>query len=238
MNPLKIKEMFPKLQNQKINQVQKIINRGKSKPKSHINITTKGLSRKQIIIPMNKEVANKYIKNASNYISSINWAFKVIKSSIVADFIHVDDRSIIISTNNVTSLSDLQKVEKIVKNSLQDDDNQIASPHLLQLKSYLKFVGIPYLNKQTNTCISPEDIEKILKSNHIFNDIVLTSRPWVIKISPKSDIAIIWINIWNTQNGSNAKKIINRHFNIGSFIATVHGANMNLGVPQCKNCWK
>ena len=83
----------------------------------------------------------------------------------------------------------------MVKNSLQDDDNQIAFPHLPQLKSYLKIIGIPYLNEQTNVHISPEDIEKILKSNYIFNNIVLASRPQVIKISPKSDMAIIWINI-------------------------------------------
>jgi len=191
MNTLKIKKMFSKLQNQKIDQVQKIINGGENKPKPCINMTTKGPSCKQIIVPINKETANKYIKNASDYISNINRALKVIKSSIIADFIYVDNRGIIISTNNVASPSDLQEVEKIVKNSLQDNDNQIASPHLSQSKSYLKIVGIPYLNKQTNAHISPEDIEKILKSNHIFNDIVLASRPLVIKISSKSDIAII-----------------------------------------------
>jgi len=49
---------------------------------------------------------------------------------------------------------------------------------------------------------------------------------------------IIWIDIWDTQTGSNAKKIINRWFNVGSYIVTVHGTNMNLGVPQCKNYWK
>ena len=169
-------------------------------------MTTKGLSCKQIIVPMNKKVANKYIKDTSNHISSINWALKVIKSSIIADFIHVDDRDIIISTNNIASSSDLQKVKKIVKNSLYDDNDQIASPCLPQSKSYLKIVGIPYLNKQTNAYILPEDIKKILKSNHIFNNIVLASRPRVIKISPKSDMVIIWINIWDTQNRSNAKK--------------------------------
>jgi len=107
MNMFKIKEMFLKLQNQKINQVQKIINRSESKPKSYINMTTKGPSCKQIIVPMNKEMANKYIKDASNHISSINRALKAIKSSIVTDFICVDDRGIIISTNNIASPSDL-----------------------------------------------------------------------------------------------------------------------------------
>jgi len=51
-------------------------------------------------------------------------------------------------------------------------------------------------------------------------------------------MTIIWIDIWNIQNGSTAKSIINRQFNISSFIATVCGANMKSGVPQCKSCWK
>ena len=86
-------------------------------------MTTKGLSHKQIIVPINKEMANKYIKDTSNHISSINQALKIIKSSIIADFICIDNRGIIISTNNITSPSDLQEVKKIVKNSLQDNDD-------------------------------------------------------------------------------------------------------------------
>ena len=46
MNTLKIKEMFLKLQNQKIDQIQKIINGGESKPDLCINMTTKGPSHK------------------------------------------------------------------------------------------------------------------------------------------------------------------------------------------------
>ena len=87
-------------------------------------------------------------------------------------------------------------------------------------------------------CILPDNIEKILKNNYIFNDIVLTSRLRVIKVSPKSDMAIIWIDIWDTQSGSKTKSIINRCFNIGSFIVIVHSANMNPGILQCKNYWK
>ena len=70
-------------------------------------MTTKGPSHKQIIVSINKKMANKYIKDTSNYISSINQALKIIKSSIVADFICINNRGIIISTNNIASPSDL-----------------------------------------------------------------------------------------------------------------------------------
>ena len=191
MNTLKIKEMFPKLQNHKINQVQKIINGSKSKPKSYIKMTTKGPSRKQIIVPMNKKAANTYIKNVNSHISNINHVLKSIKSNILADFICVDDKEVIISTNNVAFPSNLQKIKKCIKNLLLNERDQVSSPQLPQWKSYLKIVGIPFLNKQLNICISSEDIKKILKNNHIFNDIVFASRPRVIKVSPKSDMAII-----------------------------------------------
>ena len=200
-------------------------------------MTTRGPFCKQIIVSINKETANKYIKDTSIHISSINSTLKSIKSSIIADFIQADDRGVIIFINNVALSSDLQEVKKIIKSLLQDDEDQIASPCLPQSKSCLKIVGIPYLNNETNICISSKDIEKILK-NHIFNEIVLVSKPWVIKVLPKSDMAIIWFNIWNIQNGSNTKKIINRCFNVGSYTATVCGANINSGMLQCKNCWK
>ena len=147
MNTLKIKEMFPKLQNQKIDQIQKIINSGKSKPKPCINITTKGSSCKQIIVSMSNETARKYIKDASTYIISINCVLKTIKLNIMADFICIKDKGIVISTNNVTSPFDLQEIEKCVKSSLLNDADQISLSRLPQSKSYLKSVGIPYLNK-------------------------------------------------------------------------------------------
>ena len=134
--------------------------------------------------------------------------------------------------------SDLQEIEKYVKSSLATNDDSISSPQLSQSKSYLKIIGISYFVDKSNTCISSEDIEHILKNNHIFNNIVLMSKLCIIKVSPKLDMAIVWIDIWDTQNGDNVKKIINRCFNIRNVIAIVRGTNMNPSVPQCKNCWK
>jgi len=83
---LKIKEMFPKLQAKKIENIQKIINgKGKSKPK--INMMTKGPSRKQIIIPMNNENKLRFMKSSSDYITNITRALKDVKSKVMANFV-------------------------------------------------------------------------------------------------------------------------------------------------------
>ena len=63
-------------------------------------------------------------------------------------------------------------------------------------KLYLKIISIPfypYPNSQEKLSLS--DVETILKQNHIFDNITLASKPRVIKVSPKSDMAIIWIDI-------------------------------------------
>ena len=71
------------------------------------------------------------------------------------------------------------------------NSNNVMSPRLLQFKSYLKILGIPYLWKDTNLSITPNIIERVIKSTHIFDDTVLASYPQVIKASPKSDMAVI-----------------------------------------------
>jgi len=67
--------------------------------------------------------------------------------------------------------SDLQEVEKYVKNMSYTEVDQISSLRLPQSKSYLKIVGIPYLTDQSNTQMSSDNVKRILKNNHIFNDI-------------------------------------------------------------------
>ena len=195
MNTLKIKETFPKLLDKKIDTIQKVINRNNAKPKPRINMITKGPLHKQIIIPMPIELEIRFTKDSASHIININCILKNIKSNICADYISSDNKGVNIVINNVASNSDLQKIEKYVKQCLKDNNNKIASPRLPQSKSYLKIVGISYYVDKSNTHITTEDIEHILKNTHIFNKIILASRPRIIKISPKSDMVIVWINI-------------------------------------------
>jgi len=125
----------------------------------------------------------------------------------MANSICTDAKGIIISTNNIIYPLDLQEIKKYIKNSLCVVTDQIELPRLPQSKSYLKIVSIPYLSEVTNTYLSSDNVEKILKANRIFNNIVLALKPRVIKVTFKSDISIIWIDIWDTQNRSKAKTV-------------------------------
>ena len=52
-------------------------------------------------------------------------------------------------------------------------------------------ISLPYLMENTNIPIILNVVEKILKSNYIFNNISIASQSRIIKVSPKLDMAII-----------------------------------------------
>ena len=180
---------------------------------------------------MSIDNANNFVKESSIHVANINRLLKNIKLDVMADFIHIKNTGMAISTNKVTNLLDLQMIKKYIKNTCCIEVEQIEPLRLSQSKSYLKIIGIPNLSEQTNTCIISDEIDKILKNTHIFNDIVLASKLRVIKVFPKSNMAIIWIDIWNAQSSTKVKSLINRRFNVRSFIITIRGANMNSEVP-------
>ena len=235
---LKIKETFPSLNAQKINQVNNIIN-GSNKSKLHIRMTIKGSSRKQVIIPMSGENINSFMKSLSLHVANINRHLYNAKLDILVDYIRSDNTGITVITNKVAQQSDMSIINKYVKNSNDINSLQVEEPCLPKSKSYLKIISIPFFpHANSQEKLTSNDIETILKQNHIFDNISLASKPRVIKVSLKSDMAIVWLDIWDVQSGVNAKMTINMCFNIGNYIVTIQGANMNPSVPQCKNCWK
>jgi len=147
----------------------------KNKPK--FNIMTKGPSRKQIIISMSMNSAKRVMTQSNTYIANINRLLKGVKSEISADYIHSDNKGIVIMTNKIATFSDLNIMEKYMKELNDIDLNNIMSPRLLQSKSYLKILDIPYFLEDTNLSVMPDIIKRVIKCIHIFNNIVLASYP-------------------------------------------------------------
>ena len=140
---------------------------------------------------MNNNNSIKFLTDLSAHISNINKVLKNIKSDIKADFVWAKQVGIVIVTNKVASLLDFQTMESYIKNVNQIEANNVEFPQLLQSKSYFKIIGIPYLMENTNTLLSMDIVETIIKNNHIFNNIAIVSRSRIIKVLPRSNIAII-----------------------------------------------
>jgi len=102
---------------------------------------------------------------------------------------------LVIITNKVAATLDLNIIEKYIKNVNDVDVNNVMSPRLSQIKSYLKILDISYFIENTVLLITSDIVESVIKSTHIFNNTVLVSCTWVIKASPQLNMIVIWINI-------------------------------------------
>ena len=234
---LKIKEAFPALPNKKILEIHdaafpKPDNKGR-----RVQYTTKGPSRKQAIVPASDNIKDIIMGEANAHIFQINMLLKSIKSSTRAEFICLCPGGVSINTNSVPNTSDLNTIERYLKLINGTGNNEVLAPQLPQSKSYLKITGIPYIQPNGNKLTS-DNITTTMKQLELFEPVNLATKPRVIKASPKSGMAIIWFDIWDSQNSSKAKLLINHSFNFGRYIITIRATNMNPGVPQCHNCWK
>ena len=80
-------------------------------------MTIKGPLRKHIIIPMSIDNIFRFMKNSLVYITNINKSLRNAKSEVLMNFICSYPLGITIVTNKVSLQSDLQIIEKYIKNS-------------------------------------------------------------------------------------------------------------------------
>lgn len=155
---------------------------------------------------MVKSNAELIINLANQQITNINKSLKEIKSYITTDFIHIINNGIIITTDKLVNVLNLKIIKKCIKNIKKIKLDSIKSHHLPKSKFYLTIIGLPCMLEHKP--IIPNIIKRIFKKSYIFNN-TLASKPCIIKVLHKSDMAVIWVNIWNSQSESATKNIIN-----------------------------
>ena len=147
---------------------------------------------------MTKANAELIVNSAHIHVSNVNKCLKISKSDTFADFIRFNVNRIIITTNKPASDLNLSTIEKYLKNVQNINLDSIESPHLSKSKSYMKIVGLPYSSELG--VMTPDIIEGVLKDSHLFKDMILASKPHIIKASPKSNKAVVWVDIWDFQS--------------------------------------
>ena len=126
-------------------------------------MTTKGPSRKHIIIPMSIDNVSSFMKNSSLNVANVNRQLRNAKTNVLVDYIQSDSTGIIFVTNKVAQRSDLSIINQYMKNSNDINSLQVEDMRLPKSKSYLKIIGIPFyphLNSQEK--LTSADIKTIL----------------------------------------------------------------------------
>ena len=141
---VQVKEVFPALLVNEVGKVLKIRNSGEGNKKPKINMMTRELSRKKVIIPMAKHTTELIINSAHTHIANVNKCLKNTKLDIVADFIQSTNNGIVITMNKPANNLNLSTIEKYLKNIQNIDSDLIKSLCLSKSKLYIKIIGLPY----------------------------------------------------------------------------------------------
>jgi len=126
----------------------------------------------------------KVMAKSNIHIANINRLLKEIKSNIFTDYICSDNKKIVIMTNKVAAMSDLNIIEKYVKKLNNVNTTKLHIEEQLRDLCFCDSNNFPnYFIEDTELSITPDIIKSVIKSTYIFNDIVLISYPQVIKAS-------------------------------------------------------
>jgi len=79
---------------------------------------------------MSTNNTERIIAQASKHVRNINKSLKNIKFEIAVNYIQLDSKNIIVTTNKVAVSSDLNTVEKYIKDLNNIDSDNIISPRL------------------------------------------------------------------------------------------------------------
>ena len=136
--------MFSSLLANEVGRILKVKNSSEGTKKPKLNITTRGPSRKEVIILITKSNAELIVKSAHTHITNINKCLKNSKSDIIADFICISNNRIIITMNCLANTSDLSTIENFLKSIDNINLDSIEDPCLPKSKLFIKIVGLSY----------------------------------------------------------------------------------------------
>jgi len=183
-------------------------------------ITTHGPTRRQMLIPLNTPTAE-VVANAATTVESCNRGLVEAHSKLRVESVHKAWDGISMSTNFVASAAELEVIKQWFKKVASLAASTVVEPCLPQSKSFLKILGVSYWGNNSSLPITQAQVESIIANTPVFEGVVLASCPCIMKVSPSSDISVIWIDIWDSQKGSKSKTLINRSFNFGHYTAIV-----------------
>ncbi|KXN81658.1 hypothetical protein AN958_04063 [Leucoagaricus sp. SymC.cos] len=188
------------------------------KKKFVIKLTTWGPTHKQILIPYSETVTINCLQHHHHILKTINRGLINQHSKLCVLTMSKECSGaafgLAFSTNLIPTPGKHDIIHEWLSKAIQYDKDKVPIPRVPMSKSYLKITGVNFYtptdwHDDGSNQLTADDVLYIMNRNLLFENITLTSPPHVMRATPHSDMAIIWFDIWDSQNGTNAKLLTN-----------------------------
>ncbi|CAA7264636.1 unnamed protein product [Cyclocybe aegerita] len=139
-------------------------------------------------------------------------------------------------TPTVASPSDLDVLRNFIRESLPTGTPfEVALP---SSTSFIKILDVPYFDLK-GLKITQEALEKALRTSvHAEVFAYLSTKPRIDRNSAHSTSCTVYCNIWDSQQGTRAKKALGQPIFLAGRSCAIRPAARHTGVPLCQRCWK
>ncbi|KAF7777776.1 hypothetical protein Agabi119p4_3848 [Agaricus bisporus var. burnettii] len=133
-----------------------------------------------------------------------------------------------------------ESLYKVLEVELPEGDSDL--PNAPQSVAHLILKGFDYYTSQYNKC--PEDIltgDQVIEamgSVDQFRGLECVRRPAVVRSRGSKDMAVAFVDVWDSKTGSRTKDLVNKVYHIRGKLIKVEYARQREFVPQCQKCWK
>ena len=203
------------------------------------SFTSKGPTRKQLLVaypsedvlpreanlPLVCTRANKALRDSGSPLKviSVTWAY----------------RGLSLATSAVPQPKEIDLLRGSIYESLPRAKQDKPWVGLPQSTSYLKVLDVPYFSDANLTVrTTREEVESALRHSPLADSITLTGAPRIDRTSQHSSTGTAYFNIWDSQNGSNARRLINQSVFINGTLCRIAPAAASPGVSLCTRCWR
>ncbi|KAK1217143.1 hypothetical protein PQX77_020205 [Marasmius sp. AFHP31] len=104
--------------------------------------------------------------------------------------------------------------------------------------SYLKVLDVPYYStREDRSPITVEEVIEQFRSSPLREDLgCISGKPRVVHNSSKSTTATVYFNVFDSQMGTRAKRLIDRQLHVFGRSCYIRAAASNPGTPICQRC--
>jgi hypothetical protein len=202
------------------------------------SFTAPGPSRKQALVEFNTTDGNPPVPDFQRMSTSVNTALERARSATRVLSGAIAYGGWALQTSTVPSDQDLDLIRGLVCAQYPAFAKKLWVG-LPQSTSYLKVVDVPFYTDHThNERTAPSHVAQTFQQSPLHEDYRLTSPVRIVRESHASTRATVYFNVWDSQSGARAKRLINKRINICGNECYIRAAAANPGVPMCQKCWK
>jgi hypothetical protein len=143
--------------------------------------------------------------------------------------------------NKVPNQPEFDRIKECFFKALKKDTPEGDNPTAPQSIAHLIFKGFNYytnrFNRRPEDVLSGDKVIEMMSGVEQLRGLECVRKPSVVKSRGSNDMAVVFIDVWDSKNGLRTKNIVNKVYHIGGKLIKVEYARQREFVLQCQRCW-